>query len=128
MLSLELIPLLCIALQELQKQLLTENVALLDLGGSDSSNALHLFRQCTCTSPPTAEIAEMESAIIKACGGLPLALQLAGSRLFGCTDANRWKVCCCLHCVVLSELGSPAECQAHVRKQFAQVICGSVRG
>jgi hypothetical protein len=65
------------------------------LGLLEQKAARQLFRQHTGVPQPPQSVAAMESDIVDACGGLPLALQITGARLFhehGGIDVEEWEV------------------------------------
>ena len=61
--------------------------------------ARQLFQECAGRRGATdAGPAGLEGEIIRACGGLPLALELAGGILYGVDNADMWRVSnACLH-------------------------------
>jgi hypothetical protein len=80
---------LCTCHLQDQGQLLYHEVEVLT-GGAPRQ----LFRQAARLSSvgPSAALQQVEAAIVKACGGLPLALKLVGGLLRGKVAASAWQV------------------------------------
>jgi hypothetical protein len=77
------------------KQLLQRQV-----GSLDAAAAIQLFRQAAgLEGAPEAALHEVEAAILEACGGLPLAVQLMGGQLYADREQANWQVIhsCCLN-------------------------------
>jgi hypothetical protein len=60
----------------------------------DETGARELFRFFSEQSPPASDFKKVEDDIVSACGGLPLALKLAGASLTKKTDLMLWQVSC----------------------------------
>jgi hypothetical protein len=78
-----------------------------EMGLLSAEASLQLFRSCTGPMPAspgvTAELAKLEAAVAGACGGLVLALKVAGGQLWQQDDPAVWRVGSCL--VVLVAVG-----------------------
>ena len=70
-----------------------------------------LFRQCAGRRGATdAGPGGLEGEVIRACGSLPLALELAGGVLWREGNADNWQVCKgCLHAAVVNSRRFSAE-------------------
>jgi hypothetical protein len=74
------------------KQLYHHEVAMLD-----DDAARRLFRQAAGLDQVPEGLAEVEAAVLEACGGLPLALTCAGGQLCDSKDLELWQVMLATH-------------------------------
>jgi hypothetical protein len=59
----------------------------------DEGPARQLFRRAAgLEGGPDPRLQDLEEAILRICGGLPLALQLLGGQLFEDTEVASWQV------------------------------------
>ena len=63
------------------------------MAGLDAAAARQLFRQAAGLQGAFQDdLQGVEEAILQACGGLPLALQLVGGQLYGKEGIDDWQV------------------------------------
>jgi hypothetical protein len=100
----------CCERLQVHAQLYQHEVAVLD-----EVAARRLFRlSAGLEGAPPASLHRVEDAILKACGGLPLALLLLGGQLFRDTDESSWqvmqgvRVCCWVVCCGNIPIVTPA--------------------
>jgi hypothetical protein len=73
---------------QVEERLYKHEVAVLD-----DAAARQLFRQAAGLTTSTEDsLEDEEAAIMEACGGLPLAVQLMGGQLYKNTDKTSWQV------------------------------------
>lgn len=81
--------------------------------------------------PLPTRVAELEVAVVKACAGLPLALEVAGGLLVRQTDPGRWQVSWPLEVQPISDpsrhlAASTLGC-SHDKRTDADVVLADVR-